>query len=115
MIKHAAARSSARHSRSSAASAATIETLAALVENDDDRAVGNDIGERDRFLDTPTLGILGAAFANFDDFDVAQAERAAGRFRALAVRRGELALGSLFQPADGGDDKAHGCDTRTDS
>jgi len=85
-----------------------IEALTALVENDDNRAVGNDIGERDRFLDAATLGILGATFAYLDDFDVAQAERTAGRFRALAIQGGELAFGSLLQAADCGDDKAHG-------
>ncbi len=40
-----------------------VEVLTALVENDDDRPFGNDIGERNRFLDTAALGILGATFA----------------------------------------------------
>jgi len=86
----------------------TIEALTALVENDDNRPVGNDIGERNRFLDTAALGILGATFAYLDDFDVAQAKRTPGRFRALAIPGSELALGSLLQAADCGDDKAHG-------
>ncbi len=85
----------------------TIEALTALVENDDNRPVGNNIGEPNRFLDTAALGILGATFAYLDDFDVAQAKRTSGCFRALAIPGSELALGSLLQAADCGDDKAH--------
>jgi hypothetical protein len=48
-----------------------VEALATLVENNDDCSIGYDIGERDRLLDTPAFGILRAAFANLNDFDVA--------------------------------------------
>jgi hypothetical protein len=50
---------------------------------------------------------MGTAFANFDDFEVAQTERASGRFRAFAIPGGELTLGSLLQAADGGDYDTH--------
>ena len=86
----------------------TVDVFAALVQNDDDRSGGNDVGERDRLLDTPAFGVLRTAFTNFDDFKVAKAELTSGHFRAFAIRRGELALRSLFETADGGNEKAHG-------
>ena len=85
-----------------------VEAFAALVEHDDDRSIGDDIGQRDRFLDAPTLDVLRPAFTDFDDFDAAQAERASGRFGALVIRRGEVPFRSLLEAADGGDEKAHG-------
>ena len=90
--------------RAAAPQAPRCRAFAALVENDDDGPFGNDIGDRDRFFGAPPLGILRAAFANFDDFDVTQAEAASDRFGALAIGRGEFALGSLLQAADGGDE-----------
>jgi len=84
-----------------------VEAFTVLVENDENRTIGNDIGERDRLLDAPPFGVLRAAFADLHDFDAAEAERAAGRFGALQIRRGELALRSLFEMADGSDQEAH--------
>jgi hypothetical protein len=85
-----------------------VNVFAVLIQNDDDRSIGDDAGERDRLLNAPAFGVLGAAFANFDDFKVAKAELTSGRFRAFTIRHGELPLGSLFETADGGDEKAHG-------
>src|SRR5487761_527262 len=85
-----------------------VEIVASLVEDDDDRRFGNDIGDRYRFLDAPAFGIVRAALANFDDLDFAQAERAADRFGALAIGSGEVSLRPLLQPADGGDQNTHG-------
>ena len=67
----------------------------------------NDVGDRDRFFGAPPLGILRAALADFDDFDVAKTEGAADRFGALAIGRGELAFGALLEAADGGDEDTH--------
>jgi hypothetical protein len=47
-----------------------------LVENGDDRAFGNDIGDGDRFFGAPPLGVLGSALADFDDLDLAKTETA---------------------------------------
>jgi hypothetical protein len=85
-----------------------VEAFAPLIEDDDDRSIRDDISQRDRFLDAPPLDVLRPAFADFDNFDVAQAERASGRFGALAIRRGKFPLRSLLEAADGGDEKAHG-------
>ena len=48
---------------------------------------------------------LRAAFRDFDDFDAAQADAAAGLFGALAVALRELALRALLHPADRGDNR----------
>src|ERR1700733_14244361 len=77
-----------------------VEIFAALIENDDHPLLGEDVGERDRFLGTAPLGVMRAALANFDDLDRAQAQRPSGIFGALAIRRGKLALGTLLQAAD---------------
>jgi len=61
---------------------------------------------RVRFGDTDASGrIFYVSLLNH--FDAAEAERAAGRFGALQIRRGELALRSLFEMADGSDQEAH--------
>ena len=62
-----------------------VEILSVLIEDHNNRAFGNHIGERNRFLDPAALGVVRAAFMHFDDFKVAQAERAAGR-NATSVR-----------------------------
>ena len=49
----------------------TVQAIAALVENSQDRAIRYDVCERDRFLGAPALGVLCPAFTNFDDFDFA--------------------------------------------
>src|ERR1700722_5721101 len=74
----------------------TVEIFAALMETDQDRALRNDGGDRDRFLDPTPLHVLGAALANSHDLKIAKAQCAAGDFRALAVRRGEFPLRALF-------------------
>ncbi len=84
-----------------------VQRCSALVEDDDDGALGNHIGDGDRFLDAAALGVGGAALANFDDLDVAQAERASDLFRTLAIFGGEFALRPLLEAADRGNDDAH--------
>ena len=54
-------------------------------------------------------GIVGAAFPDFDDFDVAQTEIAAGLRRALAEALGKFGFRALLQASDGGNDDAHRC------
>ena len=85
-----------------AASAALSRLFAALVEDGDDRAFGNDVGDGDRFFDAAALGILRAAFADFDDLDVANAEPPPDGFGALAIGGGKFAFRTLFETADGG-------------
>src|SRR6202035_3905024 len=84
-----------------------VQRSPALVEDDDDGAFGNHIGDRDGFLDPAPLGVGGAALANFDDLDVAQTERASDLCGTLAIFGSECALRSLFQAADRGNDDAH--------
>ena len=109
MMKQPPARSSARHSRSRPASAGAVEIFAALVENDDHGAIGDDVGDRDRFLDPPPLGVLRAAFADFDDFD-----RRAGRAtRPVASARlrydaASSRSGPCFRRPTAADEDAHG-------
>ena len=47
-------------------------------------------------------------WADFDDFYIAQTERAARGLRTLAVMVREFPFGPLFESADGGDEEAHG-------
>ena len=83
----------------------TVEIFAALVENDDKRSFGDDVGERDRLLDAPPLGVVRATLPDFDDFKIAQAKRPSGGFGAFAIPRGKLTLGTRFQTADRGDNE----------
>ena len=53
------------------------------------------------------LGVVRPAFPDFDDFDVAQAEIAAGLRRALAEALGKFGFRALLQASDGGNDDAH--------
>jgi len=85
-----------------------FEIFASPIKHDDDSALRDDVGDRDRFLDPPPFGVLCPALANFDHFDGPQTERTAGRFGALTIRRGELSLGTLFEAADRRDYDAHG-------
>jgi len=84
-----------------------VEILAPLVEYGDDGAIRNNIGERNRFFDAAPVAVLRATFANFDDFDLAPTKQTSRRRGAFAVPSGELALRSLLQAADCGDDQAH--------
>ena len=108
MMKHTAERSSSRHLRNVAASAALSRLSPRSSRIDDDRLFRDDVGDGYRFLDATPFDVVGAALANFDDFDFANAEIAADPFRALAIGCGQFALGTLFQPADGGDQDTHG-------
>ena len=81
--------------------------LAALVEDHRDRAVGDDVGDGDQFLEHAPAGIAGAALLDLDDIEGAQPRAATGIGRALAVALGELALGTLLQPADDGHHDPH--------
>ena len=67
------------------------------IEQHGRRALRNDIGERDRFLDHALAGVVGAAFPDFDDFDVAQTEIAAGLRRALRKRSESSVSGPCFR------------------
>src|SRR5690349_17691922 len=51
-----------------------VEVFAAFVEDDDDRSVGYQIRERDRFLDHALADLLRAALADLDHFGVAEAD-----------------------------------------
>ena len=81
-----------QHSRQARA----VEVVAALVQDNDNRPVGNDIGDGDRFFDAPPFGVLGAAFADFNNLNVADAECATGGLRALPIGLGKLAFGALL-------------------
>ncbi len=76
------------------------QAVPALVQHDRDGAVRHHIGERDQFFDHALAGVARAAFPDFDDFDAAQPDLAAGLFRALQVALRELRFRALFQPAD---------------
>src|SRR5579884_1283190 len=52
--------------------AGAIERLTMLVQDNDDASFGKDIGDGDRFLDAPPLGVLRATFPNFDDLEITQ-------------------------------------------
>src|SRR3954469_1065258 len=84
-----------------------VEALAALVENKGDGLVRNDIGQRGRFFGHPLADLLGPAFADFHDIHVAKADAPPGLLGALAIALGELALGAVLDPADGGNHQPH--------
>src|ERR1700690_2248010 len=87
--------------------AGAVEVLAVGVEQHDRRALRNDVGERDRFLEHALARVVRAAFPDFDDFNVAQTEIAAGLRRAFAEALGKLGFRTLFQASDGGNDDTH--------
>ena len=84
-----------------------IQALAARVEDEGDGLVGNNIGQRDRFFDHPLANLLGTAFADFHNIHVTKADVPAGLLGALAIALGELALGAILEPADGGNHQPH--------
>src|SRR5262249_37765893 len=86
----------------------TAETFAVLVEDRDGGALGQHIGDGDRFFEPAPVGVVGAAFADLDHIDGLETDAATGVGRALAIALGEVPLGTLLQPADGGDHDAHG-------
>src|SRR5262249_40762982 len=86
---------------------AAAHVLAALVQDHRDRAIGHDIGDGDRFFEHAPGGVAGAALLDLDDVEGVQTDAATGVGRAFAIALGELALRTLLQPADGGDDDAH--------
>src|SRR5690242_5248099 len=61
------------------------QALAALIENDGDGALGEDVGDRNRFLEHAPLDVVGATLANLDDVDGGEANRASDLRRTLAV------------------------------
>src|SRR6185437_9231937 len=84
-----------------------IDIFALYIERDHRRALRDNIGERDRLLDHAFAGIVGAALPDFDNFDIAQAEIAAGLRRAFAKALGKLGFRALFQASNGGNDNPH--------
>jgi hypothetical protein len=66
------------------------------IEQYERRALRDNIGERDRFLDHALGRIVSAAFPDFDDFDVAQTEIAADLRRALAEALGKFGFWALL-------------------
>ncbi len=70
-------------------------------------ALGDEVGDGDRFFEHAPGGIAGAALLDLDDVDGVQAGAATGVGRALAIALRKLALGTLLQAADGGDHDAH--------
>src|SRR5580692_260210 len=84
-----------------------VDAGSMLIENDDDRTFGNDVGDGDRFFNAPALGVLRPAFANFDDLDLAQSKCAPDGFGALAITRGEFAFRPFLEAANRGDHDTH--------
>src|ERR1700720_418773 len=76
-----------------------VDILAGGIENNNHGAIGEDVGDCNRFFRTASLRLARAALADFNALDLAQPERAAERFGAFAIGRAEFPLGSLFQPA----------------
>ena len=107
MMNTAAGRPSSRQRPSRDASVALSRLSPRCVEDEGDGLVGDDIGQRDRFFDHPLADLLGAAFADFHNFHVAKADAPAGLLGALAIALGELALGAILEPADGGNHQPH--------
>src|SRR4029078_3354208 len=85
---------------------AAVETLSAGIEHNHGCVLRNDGGERDRFFDHALAGIAGAAFPDFDDFDVAQTELTASLRGTLAIARTQFGFRALFQTPDRGHDDA---------
>src|SRR6202008_4617683 len=84
-----------------------VNIFAAFVQRDK-YGVFRDCGrDRGGLLGDACGWVAGAAFGNFMDIEAAEAELAADVVEALPVALGELALRSLFQPADGNDDESH--------
>ena len=81
--------------------------FSAFIQDHGDRAIGDHIGNCNRFFEHAPGSVAGAALFDFDDIDGAQSEFAAGIERALAIAFGELALGTLLQTTDGSDHDAH--------
>ena len=77
--------------------AGAVEIFSARIEQNDSGVFWDDIGERDRFLEHALVGIGGAAFPDFDDFDIAQAKLTAGLIRALAIALGQFGFRALFR------------------
>jgi hypothetical protein len=84
-----------------------VETLAALIEDDNDRPIRDDVRKRDRFFDHALADLLGAALADLDDVGLAEADAPSCLIRALAIALGKFALGAVLQPADGRHHQPH--------
>ena len=108
MMNTAAGRPPSRQRPRSAGKRGAVEAVATLVENNRHRLVGNDIRERDRFLEPALADFLRAALADFDDLDLAEADAAADLLGALAVALRKLPFRAVLQPADRGDHQPHG-------
>ena len=74
----------------------TVDILAGLIENNNHGAIRENVGDRNRFFGAASLRLARPARADFNNFDLAQPERTAERFGALAIGRGEFAFGSLL-------------------
>ncbi len=59
------------------------------------------------FFERALAGVLRAALADFDDLDVAESEATSALLGALSKALRQLSLGTVLQPADGGDHQPH--------
>ena len=84
------------------------QRLAALVECDDGVGIACQLQQRGAFLGAALGSGGGAAFGQLMPGDWAQAQALAEIGEAVAIALQQLALGPVLQPADGGDDEAHG-------
>src|SRR6476646_2317710 len=85
-----------------------VEAFAALVEDDGDRLVRNHVGERDRFLNDALADLLGAAFADFHNFRIAETDPAAGLLGAFAIALGQFPFRAVLEPTNRRNDQPHG-------
>src|SRR5262245_55410488 len=79
----------------------------ALTENHRDGALGQDVGDGNRFLDHAPRDVVGAALADFDDVDRGKTNRASDLRRTLAVTLSQISFRPLLQSTDRGDHDAH--------
>jgi len=85
-----------------------LRTFAAFVEQDNHSLVGDHIGERDRFLDHALADLLGAAFADFHNFRIAETDPAAGLLGAFAIALGQFPFRAVLEPTNRRNDQPHG-------
>ena len=83
------------------------DPVAALIQQHDRGVIRDHIGDGDGFFELAALGFRRPAFANFDDLDAANSDRAARLRRALEIAVGELRLRAFFHAADREHQHAH--------
>ena len=116
VTKWAMARRSWRHEIGSALIAPAPDALrqrvagqrfAAFVERDDGRPRRNHSFQRCCFFSNTIAGAASTALVDFTDRDSADADRAPGFGRALAIALGKIALRSALETADRGNNQPH--------